>query len=233
MTKDEAITPEDFLTQIETFHQNPSLEEYVRLRKAQPGMGFEYITSDGIEFLFSESDMLTQNGIDLNLFSGALEGYRYEQSRLSINLLEKLMRRDSLAKAGETQLVSRKKEISNSLVNYLIANMLDSCNANGELGISWDLLVLIKYQLGVLKSEFELKNKKNDERKQAMLIAVTMAAQGKKPTYRAIARKMSVEASTVMRWFPDNSMLSDAQKLFGELKNLRAIEKATSVAHKS
>jgi hypothetical protein len=142
-------------------------------------------------------------------------------------LLQKLRYRDKLISAGETQVVSRKKAISDSLVNYMISSMLESFEHYEGSGLSWDLIVLIKYQLGVLNSEYDLKNNKNDQRRQAMLIAVTLATQGKKPSYRKIAAKMGVQPSTVMRWFPDNSIISEARKLFGDLQNLKVLERRT------
>ena len=221
---DQIERPEKLISDIDSFTKNPNIDEYIRLRKKYPRVGIEYFTSDGIEFLFSDEKLLIENNIDPMVHGGAFEGDGRAHSSLSLNLLTQLRERDARIARGETQLVSTKKAISDAFVNYLIANMLDSLSLQDE-AINPDLIVLIKYQLGVLNSEYELKYKKGDERKQAIWIAVTLAAEGKVPSYRKIAAEMGVQPSTVMRWFPDSSMITEAKKLFGELRNVKAVHR--------
>lgn len=216
---------ESFLAEIDRFHQKPDIDEYLRLRQKNPTIRFDYITSDGIEFLFSESKYLLENDVDPVIFGGAFEGSSYAHGTLSLHLLRKLRDRDIQVAKGKKHLVSRKKAISDALVNYLIANMLDSYETSEGTGLNGDLFVLIKYQLGVLKTDYISKSDREDKRRKAMLTAVALAAEGETPSYRKIAARMGVQPSTVMRWFPDNSMILEAKKLFGELQGLRAMEK--------
>jgi hypothetical protein len=54
-----------------------------------------------------------------------------------------------------------------------------------------------------------------------MMVALQIAANGETPSYRKIAHAMGVEATTVMRWFPDQSFISEAKTFVGVIKELR------------
>lgn len=142
------------------------------------------------------------------------------QAEVSLRLLEMILERDKLQKSGSTHVVSRGKSISDSLVNYLIALALDALSWNDELEITRELIVLIKHQLGTLNSQYEAELETRTKKTNATWVAAQLLAAGKTPTYRTIARAFGVQASTVMRWFPEGDFIAEAENLVPLVKDL-------------
>ena len=138
----------------------------------------------------------------------------------SLLLLEMIVERNNIEKSGETHVVSRKTAVSDSLINYLIAATLDGMSWNDELEISRELIVLIKHQLGALNSKVETELDTHKNKINATWIAAQILVAGKTPTYRMIGRAFGVQASTVMRWFPDGNFMSEAKKLVPVVRDL-------------
>jgi hypothetical protein len=215
--------------QFKAFQVKPTIEEYVRLRKTYPGFSQGIETTGGLEFVFAQQKQLRAAGLDPEVVAAALDDDERAQGQLSFQLLEKLLERKGLEKSGHSHVVSRKKGISDSLVNYLIGNMLDALDAAGGFVVS-DLIVLIKYQLGVIESEFEIKLRAHERRKAAVWIAAQMVANGEVPSYRSVARELGVEPSTVMRWFAGKDMIKEAKAIAALIKNLKILRKKRTIA---
>ncbi len=114
---------------------------------------------------------------------------------------------------GETHLIRRDRCISDTLVNYLIGVSLDVLKWTGETEISPDLIFLIKHQLGTINSEFDARQVRTAKKRDAAWIAAQIAAAGGVPSYRKIAKRMGVDATTVMRWFAGDDMITRAKEL--------------------
>jgi len=48
--------------------------------------------------------------------------------------------------------------------------------------------------------------------------AIKIACEGKEPSYRAIGKAVGVNATTVMRWFPDGTFIEEAKKIYRLVK---------------
>jgi hypothetical protein len=203
------------------YQSSPTIENYVRLRRKYPHIPPQIGTTGEIEFVFAMAEDLLSFGIDPSLVEGAMEADKAAQAELSLVLLELIIERQKRQKDGETHIVSRKKVISDTFVNYLIATCLDALDWNQDLAISPELAVLLKHQLGPITSRYESEEDKRQKQHEAMMVALQIAANGETPSYRKIAHAMGVEATTVMRWFRDQSFISEAKTFVGVIKELR------------
>jgi hypothetical protein len=201
------------------YGNSPTIENYLRLRRQHPDGEIEIATTGGIEFLFSQAEELRLNGIDPNLVDKVLDADLPAQAEMSLLLIERVIERDEIKRSGETHIVSRKRAISDTLVNYLIGTALDSMSWNDELEISPELIVLIKHQLGNLTSQYEIELERQERRSQAFTVALQILARGQTPTYRKVGRALGVQASTVMRWFPDRDFIAEMKTLVGSVKS--------------
>jgi hypothetical protein len=144
---------------------------------------------------------------------------------MSLLLLERVIERDNIQRSGETHVVSRKKAISDTLVNYLIGTALDWMSWNDELEISRELIVLIKHQLGTLSSQYEIEQVREERRSQALTVAMQILAKGQTPTYRKVGSALGVQASTIMRWFPDRDFIAEVKAFAGMVESLSVTTK--------
>jgi hypothetical protein len=103
------------------YKASPTIENYVRLRRQYPDAEIEIATTGGIKFLFSQEKELLSYGINARTVTGVLDADPDAHAELSLKLLELLIKRQKIEKSGATHIVSRKKAISDTFVNYLIA----------------------------------------------------------------------------------------------------------------
>jgi hypothetical protein len=209
------------------YKANPKIENYVRLRRRFPDKEIEVATTGGIDHLFAEEGKLRALNIEPRLVARCLDANVDAHSELSLKLMELLIQRDQLKRGGATHIARRNLGISDVEVNYLIAGMLDSLSWNDELEISRDLIVLIKHQLRAFTSKFEEEEETRGKRHSATIVACQLIAAGKKPTFRNIAKAIGVNATTVMRWFPDGDFGTDLNQLYQDIMKLRESEKGT------
>jgi hypothetical protein len=94
-----------------------------------------------MEFLFSQAEELRSYGLDPNIIEGLIVGDSESQAEASLRLLELLINRSMMEKSGATHVVSRKKGISDRLVNYLIVSALDGMSWMNQMRISRELIV--------------------------------------------------------------------------------------------
>jgi hypothetical protein len=200
------------------FKANPTIEHYVKLRRENPGEQIEIATSGGIDWLFANEQLLRKFRVPPELIARALDADSDAVSELSLLLMERIVEREEAEKLGQTHLASRGEAVSDSLINYLINLMLDSLDWNDDLHIPRDLIVLIRHQVGGARSEWERSLEVQQKRSNAIWIAVQMAQQGHTPSYRKIAGALGVDATTVMRWFPNNELTEKMKALTGLLE---------------
>jgi hypothetical protein len=200
------------------YKKSPTIENYVRLRREQPEGEVEISTTGALEFLSAQEKDLRSLGVDPNVVIGLFDADLGAPAEISLLLIQKIIERDNLHKSGETHIVSRKKVVSDTLINYLIGRALDGMSWTDNLEITRELIVLIKQQLGTLTSQYEIEQERLIRRSGARWIAAQLLNQGKTPTYRNIGRVLGVQASTVMRWFPDGDFIAEAEKFAGFIR---------------
>lgn len=187
------------------YKTDPTIENYLRLRKNAPRETIEIAVTVGIEMLYPSDEELAKFGIDSKLVHDAILAVPEAITELCLVLLERLVERDRRQHKGETHLSSRGEAIGDRLVNYLIQIMLDGMDWAQDLQISRDLIVLIRHQLG---GDLGRKKKlgERDGRVRAISVAGQLLLLGKNPSYRRVADVLDVSATTVMRWFPEKDL---------------------------
>lgn len=195
------------------YKENPTIENYVSLRRKHPDIIIEIAISSGPEWLYANIDLLETFKIPPELVASTLDADVDSISELSLILLERIIERKEIEGSGQTHAVSRGLVISDGLINFLINLMLDSLDWNDNLEIPRDLIILLRERIGGEISEWDKKQKTSDLKVKAINAVLAICANGEKPSYRKIGEELGVNATTVMRWFSDNKALEELIKL--------------------
>ena len=192
-------TPEHWKSFVEAYWKEPTITNYVRLSRAYgtPAIAQTFIDFDAHAF----EKELHQFGMEPLLVSGALDGNEFEIEELSLQLMERLIERDNLAKKGHTQVQSWGIAISDSLVDFLIIAMLQAVVEEEHPALA----VLIRERLCGQKPDYYEKHLRLIHQRRAIALAALKFPTGK-VSVRKIAKLMNIEPSTVTRWFPDGDL---------------------------
>ena len=87
MSESEPLTPQEYEEIREAFVCNPTIEEYVRVRRKYPGVHLDTATSEGIEFAFGHEAELRDYGIPPDVVMRVLDADTHGQSELALTLL--------------------------------------------------------------------------------------------------------------------------------------------------
>jgi len=183
------------------YKANPTIENYVKLRRANPSAEIEVGVIGGFESMFYMREELERYGIDPDLLGGILDADQDAIGEISLRLMEKVIEARQIEKAGETHLIRRGLAIPERLVDWAICCSLDSLSWNDELTIPRDLIVLIRERLGGSNPQYEKEGEVRNNKLDAEMIAGQLMAQGVIPTFKILARALGVAPSTVKRWF--------------------------------
>lgn len=204
---------QDFSELSKAFKRDPTIENYVKMRRENPHEEIEISITDGLDWLFANSNLLREIGIEPQWVASTLDANPGAISKVSLRLLEKIIERKQTESEGETQTVSRGKAIPDSLVNYLAAMMLDALSWNDILEIPRDLIVLLRHQIigdGETEQSRQLQSHKLEF--DIGMVGGQLLEQGLQPSARMIAKILGVNASTVSRIFPKDKLLSESQR---------------------
>ncbi len=183
------------------YKRDPSLENYVRLRRKRPKAELEVAVIGGFEQLFYMQHVVDRYGIDIQLVAGVMDADPSAISEMSLILMDKIIEAKALAKKGETHLVRRGLAIPDKLIDWIICCSLDAFSWHDELHIPRDLIVLIRERLGGSNPEYEQASKAHEMKGNAAFVAGQLKAQGDNPTFKMLAEVFGVSPSTVKRWF--------------------------------
>ena len=143
-----------------------------------------------------------------------------------------LLRRRQLESQGETQLQARKEAISDSLIDYLVITTLEAMKWNGEEFVPGSLVILLRERLLGPNPAYHKAHEKRKNRKDAAFFAAQLLLRGEDCSVRKVAKIMDIDPSTVSRWFPNNSLRTEAERLrkffSEEEERLRMLEKRPS-----
>ena len=213
------------------YKQNPTIENYVRLRRENPDAEIEVSVIGGFEQLMYMETELRRFGIDPTLAAGAMDANQAAIGELSLQLLEKIIEARSLAKVGETHLARRGRAIPDKLIDWLITCALDAMSWNDYPVIPRDFIVLIRERLGGSNPAYEQGSRVHQHKTDAAMIAGQLKAQGVKPTLKILGELLEVAPSTVKRWFAEGELEKETERwsrMFDEKGDLRPIKKPNS-----
>ncbi|WP_213269142.1 hypothetical protein [Hyphomonas sp.] len=182
----------------------------------------EVSTSFSLDWVVANEERLQALGIPIGDVERILDADEASASRLSLRLIELLVERRARESSGETHLVGRGEVISDTLVNYLVAMMLDALDWNDNMIIPRDLIVLIKHQLGTEVSVEARNMEVILNRESALWAGAYLKNIGKPVSFGAVAELMHVERSTVLRWFKDGDFHKEVDEWHAIMEALRA-----------
>lgn len=209
----------------------PSIENYLRLRRAHPNVEIEVAVTGGMDQLFYMEAELQKYGIDARSFAGVLDADPKIISSIALHLMEKIVEARKLSKRGETHLIRRKLVVPDKLIDWIISCSLDALSWNDDLYIPRDLIVLIRERLGGSNGEYEQGSRAHHHKMNAGMVAGQLKAQGIKPTFRLLGKIFGVAPSTVKRWFAPGEVEREAERwsrLFDEKGNSIPLSKLST-----
>jgi hypothetical protein len=183
------------------YKKDPSIENYVKLRRESPDAEIEVGVIGGIEDLLYMQYELRRYGIDPNLVAAMMDAEPEAIGEIALQLMEKIIEARRLSERGETHLVRRGLAIPDKLIDWIIACSLDSLSWHDDLYISRDLIVLIRERLGGSNPEYKQASKAHEHKGNAACIGGQLKARGITPTFKMLAKVLGVAPSTVKRWF--------------------------------
>lgn len=191
----------DFNEITKKYKADPSIENYVRLRRGDPEAEIEVRTVGSFQSMFYMREELARYGIDPELLGGILDADRNAISELALRLMEKIIEARTIAADGETHLIRRGLAIPEKLIDWIICCSLDALSWNDDLMIPRDLIVLVRERLGGSNLHYEKEGEIRQNKQNARLIAGQLMARGVNPTFKIIGEALGVAPSTVKRWF--------------------------------
>jgi hypothetical protein len=131
------------------YHKTKNLEDYVRLRRSFPELEIDIALLAGGDAFRALRRDCKKYGLDMGVVTGACYGYVHDMDELSLRLMELLIAWDKLPKSGPDHASEKRQEANcGTLVDYLIAKMLESMQWNERRGVfPSSLIVLIRYRL--------------------------------------------------------------------------------------
>jgi hypothetical protein len=196
------------------YKSDPSIQNYVDLRRQHPKAQIEVAVIGGIDSIFFMEPELKKYGFDPFLVVCASDADPIAIAELSLQIMEDLVQAAALKSAGATQLSSRQIILPDKLVDWMITTMLDALSWNDSLHIPRELIVLIRERLGGASSEYEEGRRTAKMRSDAIRYGSQIRARGEKPSFNGIAKMMGVAASTVKRWFPEGDFTEEVERQY-------------------
>jgi hypothetical protein len=183
------------------YKANPSIENYVRLRRANPDAEIEVSVIGGFESMFYMRDELSRHGIEPDLLGGILDADQDAVSEISLRLMEKIIEARQAEQSGESHLIRRGLAVPEKLIDWVICCSLDALSWNDDPTIPRDLIVLIRERLGGSNTQYEQEGQIRQNKSNAGIIAGQLMARGVTPTFKILGQALGVSPSTVKRWF--------------------------------
>lgn len=190
------------------FRESPSIEKYTLIRKNFPELDIQVSMSGGIDPLFAIEEECEQHGIPARLVASAMDAFEPAVDRLCLILIDRLTDRSKITGPGAVQ--RRRQAISDAMVNYLIAFMLEGVDwADVEFRLPASLILLIRYQLGQLKGDYHQAYESRELKIEiARFVGQQLPAHEKLSINRLVGlvgkvRGWSVSRSTAAKWLKD------------------------------
>jgi hypothetical protein len=211
----------DFKMLVLAYRKEPSIEHYLAIRTQFPELDIQIAMSAGIDPLYALEDKCRQHGIDPASVAGAMDGFEPGIDKLCLILMERIVAREKINGVGAYQ--RRRAAISDAMVNYLIAFMLEGFDWCGdEVRMPASLVLLIRHQLGPLKGDFHKEHKSHEAMSRAAWSAAQQLEPDEKLSINQLIRLASsadrpIPRSTAARWLKDQKF----QRIFESSRKLK------------
>jgi hypothetical protein len=193
-----------FTQTVVAYRRAPSIQNYLQMHREFPEVQVEIAAFGGIEALILLDRDFQGQGIDPHLIASALDGDEPGVDALCLRLLELVAERDSLPKSGTGHIAKRRSAISDTTLNYLIANVLEGYDRKNEaFRLPASFVVLARHQLCKLRPDLEIEYRSRELR---TIIALSVARQLKpdeKLSINRLKQLTGLPRTTAARWLAD------------------------------
>jgi hypothetical protein len=158
------------------------------------------------------------------MIAGAMDGFEPGIDKLCIALMEGIVAREKISGVGSAQ--KRRAAISDAMVNYLIAIMLDGINwSDAALRPPAALILLIKHQLGPMKGDLYEKYKTHEAQRQLAWSVAQLLEPDEKLSINLLVKMAStrtpISRATAARWLKQKRFLNAILSAKSTLQHLR------------
>ncbi len=196
----------EFENLADEFENQQTLEKYLELRQQFPSGDISLDRFSDLLTLTNVDDELHRHDIFYGDISRAAGGDASAMDRCAVSIIKALCIRRNIELTGKTHVTSRDLAISDELINFSLAIILES-SARHQTALPTSVALLIReHYLGGPHTKRFQKHEARIDRAEAVWIGSEIKKSEKVPTFRGIAKKMGVAPSTVSRWFPGNEL---------------------------
>lgn len=208
------------------FKKQPTLQNYLKLRRANPSAEIEVAVLGGFDSVIAMQTEFEAHGFSVDEMMRILDADQKTISDVSLRLIEELVRAEELTRSGQTHLGRRQQAMPDKLVDWIIAIALEALSWTNSMEMNRDLIVLIKARLVGSDPHYQQAVMVHASRNRATWIGAQLIATGKPFSLRKVAKQLDVSPSTLSRWFAPGEFNLECQKLSasfnkdGSLKDL-------------
>jgi hypothetical protein len=205
------------------YEQDPTIANYLQIRRDFPGAEVEVGIFSGIDAPFKLEVKLAGQGFHPLLIAGALDADEPHIDAVCLRLLELLEAKRNLPKEGVGFIEERRKAISDATVNYLIVEMFEAIDrCGGWIRIPASLVVLLREQLCGSNPDLHQQYLAQQRFREAAFNAgLGFQQTGEQPSVRKLAAANGVSRGTAERWLADKHfhLLFDRGRRFAASKD--------------
>ena len=115
-----------FMKAVVAYRREPSIEHYLRVRREFPEVEIQVALFGELAIVSDLKDLFEEQGIELHLIAEAMDGTGPSIDALSLRLMQ-LLTEGKHQKSGPGHIEKRRGAVTDTMMNYLIAVMLESC----------------------------------------------------------------------------------------------------------
>ncbi len=190
-----------------SYQNEPSLENYLELRRQFPQVEIEVALFDGEHTINALAQDLKKHGVHPGPEGSlcfAVEGYEPAIDALSLQIIEALVTKQKIPATGPGTIELRRNAISDALANYLIIIMLEGMETKKtELLIPCSLVTLLRHQLCGTNPDVLKYLLAKQRRQNAAWIAAKRFQGDRNISVRKLAAAVGTSRSTAARWLAD------------------------------
>lgn len=202
----------DFMALVECFDSEPSLENYLELRKQS---GCTSTELSRLSYVVSSSSLAIEfenYSLEPMLLAGVLGGDERDMDALCLQLIERLVHRRQKENSGEVHLQTVGGQIPDALINFLLLVMLETCS-DLDVPLPPAMIVLLRDRLGGPSPDRYKTAAMQEKKRRAVMIAAGIFSDNREVSIRQIAKELGVQPSTVTRWFEPGELQREAQRV--------------------
>jgi hypothetical protein len=193
-----------FMQRVAAYRKEPSIQNYLLVRREFPDVEIQVGQFGGIDALFTFEEYLKGQGIDPHLVAAALDADEPGVDALCLRLLELLSARHRLPKGGPGHIEKRRSAISDATVNYLIIMILEAYDWHSYTSrVPASLVALARHQLCASIPDLVMEFRSREHRRSTALAVAQRLKPGEKLSINKLKKLADLPRTTAARWLAD------------------------------